>query len=133
MILHPQLHHDTIILGAFPLSLVLLMPDAHYPWLILVPQREHICDIDELSEADQHQLTQESCMLARTMKSLFRPDKINIAALGNIVPQLHLHHIARFHHDAAWPAPVWGAVPAKAYEPDALEELVRTLKKALCL
>ena len=131
MKLHPQLQHDTIILGTLPLSLVLLMPDAHYPWLILVPQREHIGDIDELSEADQQQLMQESSFVSRTMKTLFQPDKINIAALGNIVPQLHIHHVARFHSDAAWPAPVWGALPAQPYEAKALEQRIRQLQQAL--
>ena len=113
--LDPRLQHDTIALGRFPLSLLLLMNDRTYPWLILVPQREGIREIFELAPADQHQLLDESCHLAATLATLLRPDKLNIAALGNVVPQLHLHHVARFRSDPAWPAPVWGTSPAVPY------------------
>jgi len=133
MILHPQLKHDCVVLGKLSLCAVLLMPDAHYPWLILVPQREHITEIHELDEADQQQLMRESCVVSQILKNSFDADKINVAALGNMVPQLHVHHIARYHHDAAWPAPVWGARPAKPYSAEALDERCRMIKEALQL
>ena len=114
-VLDPRLHADTFALGSFPLSLLLLMNDSTYPWLILVPQREGMREIFELAPADQHRLLGESCHLAATLATLLRPDKLNIAALGNVVPQLHLHHVARFRSDPAWPAPVWGKFPAVPY------------------
>lgn len=118
--LDPRLRNDTITLGCFPLSLLLMMNDRTYPWLILVPQREGVREIYELAVQDQQQLLHESGHLAKAMVSLYRPDKLNIAALGNVVPQLHLHHVARFRHDPAWPAPVWGKAPAVPYPPDEL-------------
>jgi diadenosine tetraphosphate (Ap4A) HIT family hydrolase len=121
--LDPRLQHDTIILGSFPLSLLLLMNDSTYPWLILVPQRPGIREIHELAPRDRRQLLDESCHLAEAMAALFGPDKLNIAALGNVVPQLHLHHVARFRHDPAWPAPVWGKTPAVPYPPEQIEDL----------
>lgn len=113
--LDPRLQQDTILLGSFPLSLLLLMNDITYPWLILVPQRPDIREIFELAADDQQQLLAESSLLAGTLATLLRPDKLNIAALGNIVPQLHLHHIVRYRNDPAWPAPVWGKTPATPY------------------
>ncbi len=115
--LDPRLRSDTLRLGAFPLSLLLLMNDRTYPWLILVPQRPAIREIYQLSTADQQQLLRESSHLAAALADLFHPDKLNIAALGNVVPQLHLHHIVRYQGDPAWPAPVWGKTPAVPYEP----------------
>jgi diadenosine tetraphosphate (Ap4A) HIT family hydrolase len=114
--LHPQLNKDCITLGNFPLCRVLLMNDAHYPWFILVPQREALREIHELNEADLYLLMHESVAFARTLTTLFKPTKLNIAALGNMVPQLHLHHIVRYDTDPAWPAPVWGKLPAKPYD-----------------
>lgn len=113
--LHPQLAADTQCLGEFPLSLVLLANDCQYPWLILVPKRAGIREIHHLSEADQQTLMRESCAVGRLMESALAAEKINVAALGNMVPQLHLHHVARFTTDAAWPAPIWGKHPAIAY------------------
>lgn len=129
--LDPRLQQDTIILGHFPLSLLLLMNDSTYPWLILVPQRPEIREIHELAPRDRRQLLDESCHLAETMAALFGPDKLNIAALGNVVPQLHLHHVARFRHDPAWPAPVWGKTPAVPYLPTQFHELRHRLMKNL--
>lgn len=114
--LHPQLEKDCNVLGEFELCLLLLLDDANYPWFILVPQREGITEIHRLSTCDQQLLLQESVLLSHCLEQLFQPDKLNIAALGNIVPQLHVHHIARFKTDACWPAPVWGAVDAVPYE-----------------
>jgi len=133
MILHPQLQNDCVVLGKLSLCAVLLMPDAHYPWLILVPQRENICETHDLCEEDQQQLMRESCFVSQTLKDIFHADKINVAALGNMVPQLHVHHVVRFKDDVAWPAPVWGAHSAKPYPLSVLNERCQTLKKSLRL
>ncbi|MDX8406999.1 MAG: HIT domain-containing protein [Mariprofundaceae bacterium] len=124
LILHAQLKQDCHVLGRFPLSLLLLLDDAQYPWCILVPQRQDVREIHHLPEADQQQLLRESVALAQAMERVFAADKMNVAALGNVVPQLHVHHIARFRNDPAWPAPVWGRLPPLAYAPDELK-LVR--------
>lgn len=129
--LHPQLEQDCEQLGRFSLCRLLLMRDANYPWCILVPERADVREIYQLSEADQIQLTRESALLAATMARLFSADKMNIAALGNMVPQLHVHHIVRHRDDPAWPAPVWGKLPARAYAPDALARTVESLRTAL--
>ena len=113
--LHPQLAQDCLSLGRLPLCRVLLMNDANYPWFILVPEREGLRELHELDAADRGALWEESALLARALVQTFAPDKLNVAALGNQVPQLHLHHIVRYRHDAAWPAPVWGKLPAKPY------------------
>merc|ERR1712202_78260 len=97
--LDPQSAADTVVLGKFPLSLLLLSKDANFPWCILVPRRKGIREVHHLSEEDRVQLTRESCHLAEVMADLFVPDKMNVAALGNMVPQLHVHHIARFKTD----------------------------------
>ena len=129
--LHPQLAKDTVVLGQFLLSKLLLMRDANYPWLILVPDREAVTEIFQLDEADQQQLQRESSCVARLLASEFNADKINIGALGNIVPQLHIHHIARHTDDPAWPAPVWGTCPAKPYSENELEKTIGMVKAAL--
>ncbi len=129
--LHPQLQQDCEQLGRFELCHVLLMRDAHYPWCILVPARADIAEIYQLESADQQQLLRESSHLAETMATLFKADKMNIAALGNVVPQLHIHHIARHHDDVSWPAPVWGKVAARAYTPEGLARTVTRLRAAL--
>lgn len=121
--LDPRLARDTFCLGAFPLSLLLLMNDSTYPWLILVPQRPAIHEIYQLAPADQQQLLVESSHLAKVLAGLLHPDKLNIAALGNVVPQLHLHHVVRYRSDPAWPAPVWGKAPAVPYLPTQVEAL----------
>lgn len=113
--LHPQLQADTIAIGGLPLCRVLLMNDATYPWCILVPAREDIREIHALAGADQRQLMEEIAAVSRAMESAFTADKMNVAALGNQVPQLHVHVIARFRSDAAWPAPVWGRHPPRPY------------------
>ncbi|TVZ38197.1 diadenosine tetraphosphate (Ap4A) HIT family hydrolase [Alteromonadaceae bacterium 2753L.S.0a.02] len=124
--LHPQLQQDTVPVGQFKLSLVLLHRDANYPWCVLVPKRSGIREIHHLSEDDQIQLIRESSHLSEVMTSLFAPITMNIASLGNIVPQLHVHHVARYEGDAAWPASVWGVKPAIAYtDADLLHRLER--------
>jgi diadenosine tetraphosphate (Ap4A) HIT family hydrolase len=131
--IHPQLKNDCLILGKLELCHVLLMRDANYPWCILVPDRENVTEIHHLNEADQQQLMRESALLSRALEKVFSPDKLNIAALGNIVPQCHIHHVVRYRTDPAWPAPVWGRVPVKEYSEDALAGVVATLKQALSL
>lgn len=130
-VLDPQLAADTVLLGSFPLCLVLLSRDANYPWCILVPKRRGLREIYHMSVEDRNQLMKESSHLAEVMADLFVPDKMNVAALGNMVPQLHLHHVARTKDDAAWPKPVWGVVEAKAYTEDALQGRVSRLCSAL--
>ena len=129
--LDPRLAADTVLVGETPLNQVLLMRDARYPWLILVPRRSDVTEPFELSEADQAQLWQESMRLGEAMKAHFAADKLNIAALGNQVAQLHVHHIARFHTDDAWPGPVWGVGSAVPYSGTALDTLVRELRSLL--
>ncbi len=115
-ILHPQLEHDTFPLGHLRLSRVLLMNNACYPWLILVPEREYVSEIMDLSIAGRSLLMEETVAVAAILKQLYRPDKINVATLGNIVPQLHMHIVARSTQDQTWPDPVWGAgKPRKHY------------------
>ena len=129
--LDPRLAADTFLVGETPLSQVLLMNDARYPWLILVPRRSDVTEPFQLSEADQAQLWQESMRLGGAMKAHFAADKLNIAALGNQVAQLHVHHIARFHADDAWPGPVWGVGSAVLYSDPALEVLKGELRSLL--
>ncbi|MCS3765994.1 diadenosine tetraphosphate (Ap4A) HIT family hydrolase [Aeromonas hydrophila] len=114
--LHSRLQADTRLLGDLPLCRVLLAKDSQYPWLILVPRVANLREIHHLAPAQQQQLMEESCAVATLMEQALRPDKINVAALGNLVPQLHLHHVARFSTDKAWPGPIWGAHPSVPYE-----------------
>jgi len=107
------------------------MKDSNYPWLILVPDREDITEIYQLSKTDQQQLISESSTLSRIIDKQFNADKINIAALGNLVPQLHIHHIVRYKTDASWPAPVWGKLPVKAYTEEETSQLITRLKSSL--
>ncbi|NEX90893.1 HIT domain-containing protein [Aeromonas rivipollensis] len=120
--LHPRLQADTQILGDLPLCRVLLAKDSQYPWLILVPRVPGLREIHHLPPEQQQQLMQESCAVATLMEEALGPDKINVAALGNLVPQLHLHHVARFSTDAAWPGPIWGAHPAIPYQAQDLRQ-----------
>ena len=129
--LHPQLNKDCLIIGHFPLCRLLLMQDANYPWLILVPDRDNVSELYQLSAADQQQFIKESSVIARLLQDQFKADKINIAALGNIVPQLHIHHVARYKTDIAWPAPIWGKVPVKLYTQEQLDEVIKKLKTSL--
>ncbi len=131
--LHPRLEADSVHVGSLPLSEVRLIRDARYAWVLLVPRRPDVKDAHELSDEDQAQLTRESAQLCRAMMTLFQPFKMNVAALGNMVPQLHVHHIARSPGDHAWPGPVWGVGEARAYDAQALTERVQVLKAALGL
>jgi len=122
--LHERLVTDSTQIGELPLCTLLLINDANYPWLVLVPRRPEIREIYQLETTDRVQLLEESCVLSEVMDAVFTPLKMNVAALGNMVPQLHLHHIARFSDDPAWPNPVWGAVPAKAYDDEIQQKLI---------
>lgn len=123
----PRLLNNCEVLGKFELCHVLLMRDANYPWCVLVPDRENKTEVFELSQEDQEQLQRESTALLAFLKKEFNADKMNVAALGNVVAQLHIHHIVRYKTDVAWPAPVWGAFPAKDYSNDELTERVNCL------
>ncbi|KXU36770.1 histidine triad (HIT) protein [Ventosimonas gracilis] len=129
--LDPRLAADCLPLGDFPLCQLLLMNEARYPWFILVPRRNAVTEVFQLSQEDQAQLWQETTRLAETLKDSFAADKINIAALGNQVAQLHVHVIARKRSDAAWPAPVWGRFTPEAYSPQQIEAIRTRLGLAL--
>ncbi len=129
--LHPQLAKDTVPVGDLALSRVLLMNDANYPWLILVPRRVGLSEIIDLDTDEQVQLMAEIAAAGRALKAATACEKLNIAALGNMVAQLHVHVIARFVSDAAWPKPVWGAAPPAAYNPTARDGLIGALRRGL--
>ncbi|HKA76323.1 MAG TPA: HIT family protein [Pseudolabrys sp.] len=129
--LHPQLEQDTVAICDLALARVLLANDANYPWLILVPRLPGIIELIDLEENAQIQLLGEIAKVARALKSVTEYDKLNIAALGNQVPQLHVHVIARRRNDAAWPKPVWGTKPALVYEADRREMLLNSLRALL--
>ncbi len=120
-ILDERLVNESFILGRFKLSLLLLAKDANYPWCILVPERENMFELYHLDDTDRKQFFRESNRLSEVMSSRFNADKMNVAALGNVVKQLHIHHIARFTDDTAWPQPIWGACPAKEYTAELLK------------
>jgi diadenosine tetraphosphate (Ap4A) HIT family hydrolase len=125
--LHPRLAQDTLVVGDFPLCRLLLMNDANYPWFILVPRRAEIREIFELEHRDQQQLLVESSQLSQILSKIFQADKLNIAALGNMVPQLHIHHIVRYQTDLAWPNPVWGFSPVQPYTERVRQETCASL------
>jgi diadenosine tetraphosphate (Ap4A) HIT family hydrolase len=115
-VLHPRLEADTAYAANWPLSRVLVMNDARYRWLILVPRRPDKIELFDLDASDRAQLTEETTRAAQTLKRLTGAAKINIGALGNLVPQLHIHVVARSPGDPAWPGPVWGHSPAVPYD-----------------
>jgi diadenosine tetraphosphate (Ap4A) HIT family hydrolase len=131
--LHPRLQSDTIEIGCFSLSRLLLMNDSQYPWFILVPMRVGMTEIYQLSEQDQIVLQQESNHLARQLAEIYSADKMNIAAIGNIVSQLHIHHIVRYKHDPVWPEPVWGKLKAIPYTALKIEEIKAQLEDVLLM
>lgn len=128
--LDERLAADTFELARWDLSRVLLMNDAHYVWLILVPQRPNLRELHDLEATDLLRLSAEIVRASRTVDRLFEPNKINVAVLGNQVPQLHVHVIARTETDPAWPKPVWGAVPALPYDDEALAQMRAALTDA---
>jgi diadenosine tetraphosphate (Ap4A) HIT family hydrolase len=129
--LNPRLQQDTLAIGDFPLCRLLLSNDSNYPWFILVPRRDDISEIFQLDVADQLQLWQETTALAELLKDSFDADKLNIAALGNVVSQLHMHVIVRKQDDAAWPAPIWGKHPAKPYSAEQVAAIRERLRLVL--
>lgn len=129
-ILHQRLKEDTIEITRLKLSRVLLMRDSSFPWLILVPERENIREIHELSMEDRAVLIEEISLASQVIERLYMPDKINVGALGNLVPQLHIHVIGRFRTDRGWPGPVWGTGPAEPYSDEGLGTVCERLKKA---
>lgn len=133
--LHEMLTRDCIELMELPLSTLLLMNDSQYPWFILVPRVADIADIYQLDWQQQQQFLNESSLLSELLMQQFNGDKMNVAALGNICPQLHVHHIVRYKGDKAWPKPVWGQFPAIAYSQEELasikDKLIPALKSIL--
>lgn len=129
--LDQRLQQDTVLLGDFPLCRLLLMNDANYPWFILVPRRDEVSELFQLDAQEQQQLWRESTELAEVLKDTFKADKMNVATLGNVVSQLHMHVIVRRKGDPAWPAPVWGKHPAKAYSDEQVAALRDKLRMAL--
>jgi len=131
--LHPQLLKDTLEIGDLPLSRVLVIKDAHYPWLLLVPRRAGAVEIIDLGEVEQAQLMTEITRVSRALKDVTQCDKLNVAALGNLVPQLHVHVIARRTSDAAWPRPVWGVMPPLAHDAEEVQNFINALRRKIWL
>jgi len=131
--LHRQLENDTFFIGSFSLSDVLLMNDNRYPWLILVPRLWEVTDITDLSAEQRAMLTEEINHVAAKLKEHYAPDRLNIAMLGNVVPQLHCHIIARFKEDFAWPKPVWGTGEAVPYAKEQSEKIIPLLQKLVLI
>lgn len=130
-VLHQQLQADTLPVGRLGLSRLLLMNDATYPWLILVPERAGISEIADLDAADRAALVEEIALVSRALTAMLQPDKLNVAAIGNIVAQLHVHLVARFRSDPVWPAPVWGRTPPHPYHAPVAAELQGRLRRHL--
>lgn len=130
-ILHPQLEQDCATVGRFRLCRLLMMNDSLYPWFILVPERPGISEIYQLAVADQRLLMDESSRLSVILADLYCADKMNIAAIGNLVPQLHVHHVVRYRSDKAWPAPVWGKLPRQPYRALDMEAALRGIREKL--
>ena len=131
--LHARLNEDTIDIGDLPLSRVLVIKDAHYPWLLLVPRRPDVVEIIDLNEVEPAQLMTETSRAARALKEITKCEKLNIAALGNMVPQLHVHVIARRSSDAAWPRPVWGVMPPLAHDAEEVQRFISALRRKIWL
>ena len=121
--LDPRLAADTVAIGDLALSSVLLMDDSRFPWFVLVPRRMRASEITDLSPEDSRLFWEEARIAAGVMLALSKPDKVNVAALGNVVAQLHLHVVGRFRSDPAWPRPVWGVGEPKPYPPHARAQL----------
>lgn len=128
--LHPRLARDCFMLGSFPLCRLLLMNERRYPWFILVPRRMGLTEIHQLPEEDQVQWLRESGALSKALVELFAADKLNVAAIGNLVPQLHVHHVVRYQNDPAWPGTVWGRFEPLPYAGAAVAEIRRKLAGA---
>ena len=130
-VLDTRLHEDTWLIGDFPLCRLLLSNDSNYPWFILVPRREGISELFQLDDHDQQLMWSETTVLAGLLKGLFGADKMNVATLGNVVSQLHMHVIVRYQADAAWPGPVWSKHSAKPYMQAEVDVIRDKLKSVL--
>jgi diadenosine tetraphosphate (Ap4A) HIT family hydrolase len=130
MTLHPTLARDTVEIAVLPLCRLLLMNDRRFPWMILVPERETAREIHELAPADRAELVEEIARVSEALARAFQPDKLNVGALGNVVPQLHIHVVARFAGDSAWPGPVWGSGAAVPYGESELSDVRERLAAA---
>jgi len=128
--LHPQLAADTVPVCDLALSRLVAMNDANFPWLILVPRRTGVSEIIDLGD-EQALLMNELAAVSRALKEETRCDKLNVAAIGNVVPQLHVHIVARRKDDAAWPKPVWGALPRREYEPAVLARFIAAISSQI--
>lgn len=129
--LHPALERDSVLVGYFTLCQLRLMNDSQFPWFVLVPQRNNVTEIYQLAEEDRQQLMAESCLLAETIHDAFAPDKLNVAAIGNKVTQLHIHHVARFAEDSCWPEPIWGKKVPVIYEESELAGILQKIRSLL--
>jgi len=127
--LDPQLAADTQVIGDLPLCRALLMNDSQFPWVILVPRKHDISEIYQLEPMQREQLHAESHQVSELLMQHFKGDKLNVAALGNMVRQLHIHHIVRYQTDPVWPNPVWGNIPAQAYTAEQLEIRLSELRR----
>jgi diadenosine tetraphosphate (Ap4A) HIT family hydrolase len=129
--LHPRLKKDCIAIGRFDLCQLLMMNDSQYPWFILVPEKADIKEIYQLSKPERYILTEESSYLAENLATLYKADKMNIAAIGNLVPQLHIHHVVRYRIDKAWPAPIWGKFDPVPYAQQQITNTIAQVKEHL--
>ena len=132
-ILHPQLENDTFFIGSLKVSDTLLMNDSRYPWIILVPRINDVCDITDLGNEERIQFNEEIHQVSRLIKKAYQPERMNIAMLGNVVSQLHCHIIARFKEDFAWAKPVWGIGEAIPYTKEQQEKIIPLLQKLLLI
>lgn len=132
MVLDERIANSTALIAELPLCNVYLQNESRFPWLVLVPRIADVSELIDLSEADQQQLTREIALVSKLVKSMFQPDKLNVANLGNVVAQLHIHVVARFKTDAAWPDPIWGkfSVPIK-YSQEEIDGLVKEIQVLL--
>jgi diadenosine tetraphosphate (Ap4A) HIT family hydrolase len=131
--LDPHLDRDTLFIGDLDLCRVQLMDDSRWPWLVLVPRRADKREIYDLDHSDQVLLMREVAQVGAVFMKLTGGEKLNVAALGNVVPQLHIHLVARKSTDFAWPKPVWGLFPRQQYEPAAIRDLVPRIASSLGL
>ncbi len=129
--LHPRLESDTSLIGELSLCMVLLNKDASVPWVILVPKVDRVREIHHLSLQDQQQFLLESQLVNRSLEKLFMPDKLNFGSLGNLVPQLHIHHVVRYISDEAWPGSIWGNTAGKQRNEAEQEQLITLIRKEL--
>jgi len=129
--LHPQLEQDTFFITDLALCRVLMMNDSQFPWLILVPRENDCKEVYDLSESQISNLNAESLLVSKAIMKEFKGDKLNVAALGNMVPQLHIHHIVRFKTDVAWPAPVWGKQAPIHFKKEELAIRIETFRQLL--